>query len=105
MPAVYWFGVEGGFSILIMELLGNSIDQMHKDGGREFSTMTLALVIDKMIDRIRDMHERHVIHRDLKPENFLVKQLRSCSVLPIYATLGKRENAASSPREKIDEIF
>ena len=75
MPTVHWFGMEGGFSILIMELLDASIDQLHKDSKREFSTITLALVIDKMIDRVRDIHDRSVIHRDLKPENFITKNL------------------------------
>ena len=72
VPNIYWFGTEGGFSILIMELLDSSIDQLHKEASREFTTITLALVIDKMIDRVRDIHDRSVVHRDLKPENFLV---------------------------------
>jgi serine/threonine protein kinase len=35
--------------------------------------MTLLLLVDKMLERIRDMHERGIIHRDIKPENFLIK--------------------------------
>ena len=35
--------------------------------------MTLLLLIDKMLDRIRDIHDRGVIHRDIKPENFLMQ--------------------------------
>ena len=79
-----------------MELLGSSIDQLHKEHGREFSVMTLALVIDKMIDRIRDMHERHVIHRDLKPENFLIKEIGEEEEVKIY----DRSKSTHSEREK-----
>ena len=75
MPKIYWYGQEGGFDILIMEMLGSSLDQKHREDRKDFNQMTLLLVVDKMLDRIRDIHDRGVIHRDLKPENFLVKDL------------------------------
>ena len=58
---------------MIREKLGQSIDELYKQEQRQFSMMTLLLVVDKMLDRIRDIHERGVIHRDIKPENFLIK--------------------------------
>jgi len=36
--------------------------------------ITILLTIDRMLDRIRDMHDCGVIHRDIKPENFLIEQ-------------------------------
>ena len=57
VPKVYWYGQEGGFSILIMQKLGPNIEQMYRDEHREFSLMTLCLVIDRMIDRLRDIHD------------------------------------------------
>ena len=38
--------------------------------------MTLCLVIDRMIDRLRDMHDQGIIHRDIKPENFLLQEIQ-----------------------------
>ena len=74
IPKVYWFGQEGGYNILILQKLGQNIDELNKksDTRGEFSLMTLLLVIDKMLDRIRAMHEKDIIHRDIKPENFLI---------------------------------
>jgi len=40
-----------------MQKLGPSIDEMHKNEGREFSLMTILLVVDKMLDRVRDIHD------------------------------------------------
>ena len=76
MPRVYWYGQEGGYSILIMEKLGASIESMHKEEKREFSLMTLLLIMAKMVDRIRDIHDRGIIHRDIKPENFLLSEIQ-----------------------------
>lgn len=69
-----------------MEKLGGSLDQMHRENRREFNQMTLLLVIDKMLDRIRDIHDRGIIHRDLKPENFLLKELPVEYIEHIYDT-------------------
>jgi serine/threonine protein kinase len=84
VPKVFWYGQEAGFNILIMQRLGPSIDEMHKQEGREFSMMTLLLIVDKMLDRIRDIHDRGVIHRDIKPENFLIEEKPLSSYVPIY---------------------
>lgn len=87
VPKVYWFGQESKFNILIMERLGQSVDEKWKQmktgaaasGGdnnerpHEVKLMTLLLTIDQMLDRLRDIHDRCVIHRDIKPENFLFK--------------------------------
>ena len=63
--------------------------------------MTLLLVVDKMLDRIRDIHDRFVIHRDLKPENFLVKDLPLQFLDPIYSTSKSKKSSA----DKKQQIF
>ena len=55
-----------------MEKLGASIEILHRQERREFPLMTILLLVDKMLDRVRDMHDRGIIHRDIKPENFLI---------------------------------
>lgn len=58
--------------------------------------MTLLLVVDKMLDRIRDIHERGIIHRDIKPENFLFKQLSVNLEPKIYEDELFKSNSISS---------
>lgn len=53
-----WYGQEGGYNILIMQKLGPSVDELHREEGRQFNQMTHLLVVDKMLDRVRDIHER-----------------------------------------------
>ena len=60
-----------------MEKLGASIESMHKEEKREFSLMTFLLTMAKMVDRIRDIHDKGIIHRDIKPENFLFSDMES----------------------------
>lgn len=81
---MFWFGQEAGFNILIMEKLDQSVDELHRQERRKFNLMTILLLIDKMLDRIRDMHDRGVIHRDIKPENFLLNQTKICEYENIH---------------------
>ena len=55
-----------------MQKLGLSIDSLYKNEHREFSLLTVVMLIDKMLDCIRDIHDKGIIHRDIKPENFLI---------------------------------
>jgi serine/threonine protein kinase len=55
-----------------MQKLGPSVEDLHRQERRDLNMTTLLLLIDKMLDRMRDIHDRGVIHRDIKPENFLV---------------------------------
>ena len=82
-------------------MLGSSLDQMHREERKDFNQMTLLLVVDKMLDRIRDIHDRFVIHRDLKPENFLVKDLPLQFLDPIYSTSKSKKSSA----DKKQQIF
>ena len=71
IPQVYWFGTEGKYDVLVMELLGNNLEGLHHQFPK-FSLKTGLMIADQMILLIQYMHERHFIHRDIKPENFLI---------------------------------
>jgi casein kinase 1 len=50
IPKIYWFGEEGGFNILVMELLGKNIEEIfNNDFKRSFSLMTILLLVDQMV--------------------------------------------------------
>ena len=72
VPNVYWFGSEKGYNILIMELLGRSLEDIFISCSKHFSLKTIAMLADQMITIVQRVHERNFIHRDLTPGNFLV---------------------------------
>ncbi|KAF6007706.1 hypothetical protein HII13_004377 [Brettanomyces bruxellensis] len=72
IPKVYYFGQEGYYNILIIQLLGPSLEDLFEWCGRRFSIKTVAQCAKQMISRIQFVHENDLIYRDIKPDNFLV---------------------------------
>ena len=71
-PAFVWFGQEGDYYIMAIELLGPSLEDLFMYCGRKLSLKTELLIADQLITRIETFHEATYIHRDLKPENILI---------------------------------
>jgi len=72
IPSVIWFGVEGDYNAMVMELLGPSLEDLFTYCGRTFSMKTTCMLADQMLSRIEYLHTNAFIHRDMKPDNFLV---------------------------------
>lgn len=72
IPSVHWYGVDGDYNVMVIDLLGPSLEDMFQSCGRELSRRTLLLLADQMIQRVESAHSRNFIHRDIKPENFTV---------------------------------
>ncbi|KAK5968681.1 Casein kinase I [Trichostrongylus colubriformis] len=72
IPDVKWCGLEGDYNVMVMELLGPSLEDLFNFCQRKFSLKTVLLLADQMITRIEYIHERDYIHRDIKPDNFLM---------------------------------
>lgn len=72
IPKAYFFGQEGVHSILIIDLLGPSLEDLFDWCGRKFSIKTVIQVAKQMITRVQSIHDHDLIYRDIKPDNFLI---------------------------------
>lgn len=78
-----WYGTERNYNILIMDLLGPSLEDLFTYCGHEFSMTTVLMLADQMISRIAFVHSKLFVHRDIKPDNFLMGIGRNCNKLYI----------------------
>jgi casein kinase 1 len=72
IPNVRWSGVEGEYNVLVMDLLGPSLEDLFNFCNRKLSLKTVLMLADQMINRVEFFHSKSFLHRDIKPDNFLM---------------------------------
>ncbi|OAY27107.1 casein kinase 1-like protein 1 [Manihot esculenta] len=72
IPNVRWFGVEGEYNVLVMDLLGPSLEDLFNFCSRKLSLKSVLMLADQMINRVEFVHSKSFLHRDIKPDNFLM---------------------------------
>ncbi|KAI0488024.1 hypothetical protein KFK09_027847 [Dendrobium nobile] len=72
IPNVRWFGVEGDYNVLVMDLLGPSLEDLFNFCSRKLSLKSVLMLADQMINRVEYVHGKSFLHRDIKPDNFLM---------------------------------
>ncbi|KDP33855.1 hypothetical protein JCGZ_07426 [Jatropha curcas] len=72
IPNVRWFGVEGDYNVLVMDLLGPSLEDLFNFCSRKLSLKSVLMLADQMINRVEFVHSKSFLHRDIKPDNFLM---------------------------------
>lgn len=71
-PQMFWYGVAGEYNCMVMELLGQNLEDLYDFCTRNFTLKTILLITFEAIERIKYFHDHHYIHCDIKPQNFLV---------------------------------
>ncbi|KAJ6533390.1 kinase-like domain-containing protein [Mycena vulgaris] len=72
VPFIRWFGTEGDYNAMVMDLLGPSLEDLFNFCNRKFGLKTVLLLADQLISRMEYIHSRNFIHRDIKPDNFVM---------------------------------
>eukprot|EP00250_Pteridium_aquilinum_P028151 c36664_g1_i1 orf=1026-2489(-) len=72
IPNIRWCGIEGDYNVLVLDLLGPSLEDLFNFCSRKFSLKTVLMLADQMINRVEYVHSKSFLHRDIKPDNFLM---------------------------------
>ncbi|XP_022749832.1 casein kinase 1-like protein 3 isoform X2 [Durio zibethinus] len=72
IPSIKWSGIDGEDNVLVLDLLGPSLEDLFVYCGRKFTLKTVLMLAGQMITRIEYVQSKGFLHRDIKPDNFLM---------------------------------
>ena len=84
-------GFSGEYHFLVMELLGNSIEDLFIEIKKYFSVKTVYMTAIQMLESIEFIHKKYIMHRDIKPDNYVIGlDKKSHIIYLLYFGLSKK---------------
>ena len=72
IPTIYDYIETSDYNIMIMQLLGLSLDDLFTKYNKKFNLPTIFLLAEQILLLLEQLHIAGFIHRDIKPNNFLI---------------------------------
>ena len=77
---MHWFGVEGDYNVMVIDLLGPSLEDLFNYCKRKFSLKTVLMLADQMVSR------NFLIKQSLMNiSHYLVTKNRVCPLATLFA--------------------
>ena len=98
IPTVKSFGYSGEYNVLIMELMGKSLEDLFENlPNKKMSIRCVCNLGYQMIEIMEYIHNKHIIHRDIKPDNFVMgKGTKSKYLFLLDFGLSKKYRSSST---------
>ena len=72
LPKIYDYLQTPDYNIMVMQLMGPSLDDIFNKHKKKFKLSTVLLLALQIITLMEQLHGAEYIHRDIKPNNFLI---------------------------------
>ena len=88
-------------NVMVMDLLGPSLEDMFNYCYRRFTVKTVLMLGIELLTRLEFIHHRNFIHRDIKPDNFVLGLGNRANVIYVIDFGLSKRYRASGTKEHI----